>query len=62
MKRSQSGGRERILVYFPIIHTAADMGTLGAKIRDIKLSALGRKGLTRHVAVVDKMWEEIETA
>jgi hypothetical protein len=60
MKRSQFGGSERKLVYFPIIHTAADMGTLGATVRGIKLSTLGRQGLTRHAAVVEKMWEEIE--
>jgi len=60
MNPSQSGGRERKLVYIPIIHTAADMGTLGASIRGKKLSTLGRQGLTRNAAVVGKMWEEIE--
>ena len=60
MDNSQSGGRERKLVYLPIIHTAADMGTLGASIRGMKLSALGRQGLKRNTAVVEKMWEEIE--
>lgn len=61
MNNGQSGCRERKLVYIPIIHTAADMGTLGASIRGMKLSALGRQGLTRHAAVVEKMWEEIES-
>jgi hypothetical protein len=61
MNNSQSGGRERKLVYIPIIHTVADMGTLGASIRGMKLSALGRQGLTRNAAVVEKMWEEIES-
>lgn len=45
----------------PIIHTAADMGTLGASIRGRKLSALGRQGLKRNAAVVEKVWEEIES-
>ena len=36
------------------------MGTLGASIQGRKLSALGRQGLAHEVAVVEKMWEEIE--
>jgi hypothetical protein len=51
---------KRKLIYIPIIHTAADMGTLGASIRGKKLSTLGRQGLTRNSAMVEKMWEEIE--
>jgi hypothetical protein len=61
MNNSQSSSRERKLAYLPIIHTVADMGTLGASIRRMKLSALGRQGLTRNAAVVEKMWEEIES-
>jgi hypothetical protein len=57
---SQSGGPARKLVYIPVIHTVADMGTLGASIRGMKLSALGRQGLARNAAVVEKMWEQIE--
>ena len=51
---------KRKLIYIPIIHTAADMGTLGASIRGKKLSTLGRQGLARNAAVLEKMWEEIE--
>jgi hypothetical protein len=53
--------RGRHLIYIPIIHTAADMGSLGASIRGKKLSVLGRQGLTHQAAVVDKMWEKIES-
>ena len=60
MINSQPGGSKRKLFYIPIIHTAADMGTLGASIRGRKLSALGRQGLTHHAAGVEQMWEEIE--
>jgi hypothetical protein len=49
------------LIYIPIIHTAADMGSLGASIRGKKLSTMGRPGLTHQAAVVDKMWEKIES-
>ena len=62
---SQSGGgrrKLRKLFYIPIVHTVADMGTLGSSIRGMKLSALGRQGLARTAAVVEKMWEQIESA
>jgi hypothetical protein len=60
MSDNGSIGRERRLVYIPIVHTLADMGALGAPIRSVKLSALGRQGLAHNAAVVGKMWEEIE--
>ena len=61
MINAQSGGSRRKLVYIPIIHTLADMGTLGAAVRGMKLSALGRQGLTHNAAVVEKMWAQIES-
>jgi hypothetical protein len=60
MNASPSRDAKRKLVYIPIIHTTADMGTLGASIRGKKLSTLGRQGLTHNAAVVEKMWEQIE--
>jgi hypothetical protein len=53
-------GCERKLVYIPIVHTLADMGSLGASIQSVKLARLGRQGLAHNAAVVEKMWEEIE--
>ena len=61
MNNGHSGGSARKLVYIPIIHTMADMGTLGAAVRGMKLSALGRQGLTHNAAVVEKMWAQIES-
>ena len=60
-KAGPTVNRGRRLIYIPIIHTAADMGSLGASIRGKKLSTLGRQGLTHQAAVVDKMWEKIES-
>ena len=48
-------------MYIPIVHTVADMGTLGAAVRGMKLSALGRQGLTHNAAVVERMWAQIES-
>ena len=61
MNNGQSGASGRKLVYIPIIHTLADMGTLGAAVRGMKLSALGRQGLSQNAAVVEKMWAQIES-
>ena len=60
MNTGPLGDRKRKLVYIPIIHTAADMGTLAASIRGKKLSLVGRQGLARNVAAVEKMWDKIE--
>jgi hypothetical protein len=61
MNSGASGVNRRKLFYIPIIHTLADMGTLGAAVRGMKLSALGRQGLTHEAAVVEKMWTQIES-
>ena len=60
MNNGQSGASGRKLVYIPIIHTLADMGTLGVAVRGMKLSALGRQGVTHEAVVVEKMWTQIE--
>jgi hypothetical protein len=60
MNTGPLGDRKRKLVYIPIIHTAADMGTLAASIRGKKLFLVGRQGLARNVAAVEKMWDKIE--
>jgi hypothetical protein len=53
-------GCERKLVYIPIVHTLADMGTLGASVQSAKLARLGRQGLAHSAAVAERMWKEIE--
>src|ERR1039458_7670281 len=60
MNTSPPSDRKRELGYIAIIHTAADMGTLAASIRGKKLSLVGRQGLARNVAAVEKMWDKIE--
>jgi len=53
-------GEGRTLIYFPIIHTQADMGALSEAIRSTKVQRLGRIGWERTVNRVDKLWGEIE--
>jgi hypothetical protein len=50
----------RILLYFPVVHTQADMGALGETLERIKVSTLGRSRFEKNVILVDKMWQEIE--
>lgn len=52
----------RRLLYFPIIHTQADMGALGALLQRIKAARLGPERLKQSAELVDKMWEDIERA
>jgi hypothetical protein len=53
---------ERTLIYFPIVHTQADMGALSESIKRLKVKRLGRKGWERNVNLVDKLWAQIEQA
>ncbi len=50
----------RTLIYIPIIHTEADMGTLGESLRRAMLQKLDKRGWNRKVNLIDKMWTEIE--
>jgi hypothetical protein len=55
-----SPGSERRLVYIPIVHTMADMGTLGPSLLRAKMSAVGRFGVARTAVKIEKLWSEIE--
>ncbi len=50
----------RILVYYPIVHTQADMGALKESVVRATLEKSGRIGLTRKKALIDQVWTEIE--
>jgi len=54
--------KERRLIYFPIIHTEIDMGTLGESIQEAALHKFGRTALKRKTMAVNKMWLDIEKA
>ena len=51
----------RSLIWFPIIHTPADMGALRGIVQEVQISKLGRRGWQRSLAVLDKFWTRIET-
>lgn len=52
----------RTLYYFPIVHTAADFGTLGEAALRAKTAALGRRGALLDAARIDRLWQQIAIA
>ena len=50
----------RRLLYVPIIHTEADMGSLAPQIDSGSASVIGRRRWTRHQEVVVSFWKAIE--
>ncbi len=56
----KAGGFSRTLIYLPIIHTQADMGALKESVVRATLEKMGRAGLLRKTAAIDKVWTEIE--
>jgi hypothetical protein len=50
----------RRLIYFPIVHTPADMGALKESVARATLEKMGRAGLSRKRAAVEKIWTDIE--
>jgi hypothetical protein len=59
---SPADGFSRTLVYFPIVHTQADMGALQESVTRATLEKAGRAGLARKTAAIDQIWTEIEAA
>jgi hypothetical protein len=55
-----AGGSSRTLIYFPIVHTQADMGALKESVTRVTLEKMGRVGLSRKAAAIDKIWTAIE--
>jgi hypothetical protein len=52
----------RTLIYLPIVHTEDDMGALKESVVRASLEKMGRAGLARKTAAIDRIWTEIEGA
>ncbi len=52
----------RTLIYFPIVHTQADMGNLGEQVTRATLRQAGQRGLQRKLQAIDQFWTRIEAA
>jgi hypothetical protein len=57
---AHADGFSRRLIYFPIVHTPADMGGLKESVARATLEKMGRAGLSRKSAAVEKIWTDIE--
>lgn len=51
----------RTLIYVPIIHSAADMGSLGKELKRKSVSGLGAAAWQMHVDTVNGYWDAIES-
>ncbi len=61
-REGPAAGHSRTLIYLPIIHTQADMGAFQESVARATLEKVGRAGLSRKTAAIDKIWTEIEAA
>jgi hypothetical protein len=59
-REPHADGFSRRLIYFPIVHTPADMGALKESVARATLEKMGRAGLSRKRAAVDRIWTDIE--
>lgn len=50
----------RALIYVPIIHTTADLGSLAKDVEKISIARLGEKVWERHVETVRGFWDSID--
>lgn len=51
----------RKLLYIPILHSEADLGSLGAAITQQSISLSGEKGWAKHGEVVTRFWQQISS-
>lgn len=53
---------ERVVIHVPIIHTHADMGALGDRIKQQLVHRFGEHWWQSKASLVDRIWDEIEVA
>lgn len=52
----------RRLIWIPIIHTQADLGSLSESVREVYVRKIGHGKWQEHARAVEEMWREIRTA
>jgi len=50
----------RTLIYIPIIHSSADMGSLSKELQNKSISGFGERKWKKHIETVNGYWEAIE--
>ncbi len=56
----KSGHRK--LIHLPIVHNMADMGALRASVKQASVRKIGRQNWQRKQNVIEKLWQDIESA
>lgn len=52
----------RGIIWFPIIHTQADLGSMSATVRELHIQRTGPRKWTQHVRTVEELWRNIRLA
>lgn len=50
----------RRLIYIPIVHSDADMGSMSESLKEVYMKQYGRQKWTQRTKIVEKIWKEIE--
>lgn len=50
----------RRLIYIPIVHSSADMGSMSESLKEVYMKKYGRRKWTQRTKIVEKIWKEIE--
>ena len=53
---------QRVLINVPIIHTQADMGSLGEAIKGQLVQRFGQEWWQTKVSLIDRAWDEIQAS
>jgi hypothetical protein len=53
---------QRVLIHVPIIHTQADLGALGERIKRQLVERFGEQWWQSKASTVDRIWDEIEAS
>jgi len=51
----------RQLIYVPILHCPADMGTLRDGLENVYVEQFGRRRWEEHIALIEKFWQSVRT-
>lgn len=50
----------RRLIYIPIVHSSADMGSMSESLEQVYRKKYGRRKWTQRTKIVEKIWKEVE--
>jgi len=51
---------KRELIWVPVIHTQADLGSVSESVKSLYVRLMGRSGWNSHVKAIDEIWQNIQ--